>query len=294
MSKLFQTIFSVLMVLLLIGCNEVPVAQDLTQGQAHAVVAALADNGIESSADRAKGSKGLYAVNLSSNEYARAIQILRDLGLPGEVRPTVAQLMSSDGLLPPGREMEMLKIDRAVAGEIEELLASHPAIVSARAVVRSASLSDSSQPPTVSLVVTVRSALAEDQIKSLVRQVAAGVAPENISIAVENARAKTSTKGALTEQKLSSFLFFWRVPQSDVLGLTVAVFALVIGIGLVAAILGFASGTARATANAANSFPGADLSRTALPGGPSVTSSRLRLSELRNNGEGSSSEEPLA
>lgn len=294
MSKLFQTVFSVLMVLLLIGCNEVPVAQDLTQGQAHAVVAALADNGIESSADRAKGSKGLYSVNLSSNEYARAIQVLRDLGLPGEVRPTVAQLMSSDGLLPPGREMEMLKIDRAVAGEIEELLASHPAIVSARAVVRSASLSDSSQPPTVSLVVTVRSALAEDQIKSLVRQVAAGVAPENISIVVENARAKTSTKGVLSEQKLSSFLFFWRVPQSDVLGLTVAVFALVIGIGLVAAILGFASGTARATANTTNSFPGADLSRTALPGGPSVTSSRLRLSELRSNGEGSSSEEPLA
>ncbi len=267
----------------LLGCNEVPVAQDLNQAQAHAVIAALADSGIESTAQRGKGSKGTYAVELSSNDYARAIQVLRDAGLPGEVRPSVAELLSSDSLLPPGREIEMLKIDRAVAGEIEELLVSHPSVVSARAVVRSASLIDNNLPPSVSLVVTVREAIAEDQLKELVRQIASGVTAENISIVLENARPKTTTK-ANEAPRLVAFLFFWKVPQSEIFGLNMAVFGMVLVIGIIAAGLGFASGTARAgNSNGGQPYSPGDLSRSALPGGPSVTSSRLRLSEMRDD-----------
>lgn len=274
------------------GCNEVPVAQDLNQAQAHAVIAALADSGIESTAQRGKGSKGLYSVELSANDYARAILVLRDAGLPDEVRPSVTELLSSDSLLPPGREIEMLKIDRAVAGEIEELLDSHPSVVSARAVVRSASLSDNKLPPSVSIVITVREAIAEDQIKELVRQVASGVAPENISVVVENERPRAAAKSNETV-KLSSFLFFWKVPQTEIFGLNMAVFAMVLVIAIIAAGLGFASGTARAgNSNSNQPYTPGDLSRSALPSGPSVTSSRLRLSEMR--GDDGSSEEPGA
>jgi|GEM_PF-2247180 len=309
---------AVFLSVLFAGCNEVAVVQEITQSQSHAVIATLADNGVEATAERAKGSKPIYSVMLSPNDYARAIQILRDANLPGEVRPSVAQLLAPEGLLPAGREIEMLRLDRAVAGEIEELLASHPAVVSARAVVRSASLpqgfglpqafgqQDSTQiiklAPSVSLIVTVREAIAEEQIKNLVRQIAVGVLPENISIVLESARVNSvltqsstgtaGTAGKNIQPRLSSFLFFWKVPQSDALGLTLAVFSLVILMAVIAAVVGFASGTARASATFG--YGSGDLSRTALPGSSNlssaarastsdsaVTGSRLRLTEQR-------------
>lgn len=280
-----RSLLAVVLVVL-VGCNEIPVIQDLSQAQAHQVIAALADHGIESRAERGKGSKASFSVELSSGEYARAIQILRDEGLPGEVRPSVNELLSSDGLLPPGRDVELMKLDRAVAGEIEELLSAHPAIATARAVVRSAAVQEQGIPPSVSIVLTTREAISEDQVRALVRQVAPGVSPESISIVLENVRPKAVRTGGGLEgaQPLSPFLFFWRVPQSDVLALNLAVFGLVLFFGLVAAGLGFASGTARANnAGDGQSYGGMDAGRTALPAGPSVTGSRLRLSELRGD-----------
>ncbi len=125
---------------LLCGCNTVAVQDELTQEQATEIVAALSSQGVSAFAQRETGGRGRYRVEVKRGAYSDAIQILHERGLPSESRATFSELIAPRGLVPDSREIEALRLDRALAAELEEALENNPAVASARVVVRVSSV----------------------------------------------------------------------------------------------------------------------------------------------------------
>jgi len=247
----------VALVCLLAGCGSVPVAQDITQQQSHEIVALLAQHGISATAARETGGQGRYRIEVDGEHYTQAISLLHRHGLPGESKPSFSELVQPHGLLPNSREMEALRLDHAIATEIEETLASHPAILSARAIVRLNFLREGSG-PAVSVVAQSRAgaAVTGEALAGIVRRAVPGVAPENIVISVEPAAGASAVTGevgawnqdgAVIAVPLVPFILGWRVPRDDYNALVLALLGILVLIAGIGGVLGYWWGWSHST-----------------------------------------------
>lgn len=247
--QIHRIIFLMIIVALLGGCDGTPIAQDLDQRQATEIVAVLHEQGISAFAEKESSGKGRYHVEVRRGDYSQAITLLHERNLPGERRASFSELVSQSGLIPNSRELDALKVDRALATEVEEMLQNHPDIAVARAIVRLNFLRDQ-QEPAVSLVIQERSgrSVRKDEVLSVVGRIVPGVKPEavNILIAAAADRELTSVtegarnlEGKVVRIPLTPFLYFWRVPEDEyaqIAGVLVGFLAIV---GLVGAFLGY-------------------------------------------------------
>jgi type III secretory pathway lipoprotein EscJ len=228
----------------IIGCGSTPVAQDLNQSQANEIVALLTTRGIPAVAHKESGGKGLFAVQISPDHYGAAVTLLHERGLPGEVRPTAQELLAPQGIIPSSREMEALRLDHALAAQIEEMLQNHPSISKARGVVRLNFLKEE-QHPSASLVVELRSAapaVSEAEVAAVVMSALPGIAREAVSIQLATAlrdEGGNDSSGGVQLEPMVGFLWFWKVPQSEYLGLALLFSGAMILVGCVAAGLGY-------------------------------------------------------
>lgn len=228
----------------LIGCGSTPVAQDLNQSQANEIVALLTTRGIPAVAHKETGGKGLFAVQISPDDYGAAVTLLHERGLPSETRTTAQELLAPQGIIPSSREMEALRLDHALAAQIEEMLQSHPSISKARGVVRLNFLKDG-QNPSASLVVELKSAapvLSDADVAAIVMSALPGISRESVSIQLAPALQDPDSSGPRNiaqAEPMVEFLWFWKVPQSEYLGLALFFSGALILVGLVAAGLGY-------------------------------------------------------
>ena len=226
-----------LLVLVVCGCGSVPVAQDLSQKQAQEIVAVLNANGIGAEAHRQTGAGAKYRVEVEHGFYQRAVATLYEQGLPSEERPSFSEIIAQRGLIPNSREVEALRLDRALGAEVEEAISQIPAVSSVRTVVRQHALAyqQPAEAPGVSVVIALRpgSTLAEDEISELVRRMVPGVSPDRVLVASYSARQERvpngevggilSNEGGSPELlTLTGFLWFWHVPDNEYTGLALA------------------------------------------------------------------------
>lgn len=231
------------------GCSSTPIAQDIGQSQANEIVALLADNGISAIARKGSGGQGRYLVEVDSEYYTQAVSLLHRHNLPGEPKRSFSDLVTPHGFIPNSREMESLRLDRALGVEIEEALQNYPGVASARVIVRSSFLKDGGEPG-VSAVVQrhIDGEVNVEALSGIIARAVPGVAPERILVAVEVAPAPLSgaavvegavnNAGAVVRVPLVPFVFL-RVPKDEynyfVFGLVGALLVL----GGVGAILGY-------------------------------------------------------
>lgn len=232
------------------GCNDVPVAQEVGQKEANQIVALLAANGIPAAASRESSGKGRYSVNVSSRNYSPSVVLMSQNDLPRDDQSPINDLIAQHGLVPNSREVEALRLDRALALELQELLAAHPAVVSAKVAVRLNFLGNAGE-PAVSAVIQASApdALTADAVAELVGSSVPGVKRDNIKVLVQsapNSAAAAQGEGAGVYRKgqaamhvpLASFLW-WRVAEGDAASITL-VASLCLLIMLVAgALLGY-------------------------------------------------------
>lgn len=239
----------VLQCLVMTGCNTVPVAEDISQSQATEIVAILSDHGISALASRESGGKGKYSVEVKRSYYSQAVSLLHEKGLPGERKSSFNELISQNGLIPNSREMDALKLDHALATEVEEMMQNHPAIASARVIVRLNFLKNN-QDPAVSLIIQGRSGatLSADDFVPLVAQIIPGIQKDKVSITIASAAADEKAtgsegvfndKGKILRVPLAPFFFFWRVPEDDYTPIALFVFACIAVVSCVGAIIGY-------------------------------------------------------
>jgi type III secretion protein J len=114
------------------GCTT-DVLHDLDEPSANASVAALAGAGMaaEKAPDESTGGSPRFTLRVPTRETARALEILRQQGLPREPRTGFAELYGRPGLIPSELE-ERARFVLATTGEVERTLESVEGVVSAR------------------------------------------------------------------------------------------------------------------------------------------------------------------
>lgn len=259
MQRLFSSVRAalgfVLFATLLSACNDVPVAEDLSQSQATEIVAVLTESGIGASAEREQAGKGKYRVAVPSSRYAESVVLLHQRGLPEEPRIGFDELVAPRGLLPNSRELEALRLDRALAADIEEALGNDPDVLAARVIVRSRSHNSPAvteiPAATVSLRLRSGSSRTEDGVKEIVSRAIPGISRENILVTLYHsdrdggfftAEGVQSENGSrLVRVPLTKFLWGWRVPEDEYNSLALAIavimaavfsFGAAVGLGL--------------------------------------------------------------
>lgn len=231
------------------GCSTDPVAEDLSQMQATKIVATLSQAGIPAQAGHESGAKGRYAVSVKHQWYNEAVNIIHERGLSKPEEMSFAESIAARGFLPNSREIEALRIDRAQAAEIEELIRVLPPVQQVRVIVRRASVSEGGSPAVTVVVETKESStIAPPDLQPIVLKAIPGVLPENVSISIVSGQAVLpvnkvdgvqSAEGRTMYIPLSPFLGYWRVADGDVSGLSLALLIVLLVIGAIGAFIGY-------------------------------------------------------
>ena len=231
-----------------VGCNSTPVAFDLTQKQASEIVAVLSSQGIYAEASKGVGGKALFTVSVKAGYYTQAVTLLHERGLPREPELSFSELIESKGFLPNSREMEKVRLDRALAVEIEKVLSNLPPVKSARVIARVNY--QTSDAPAVSIAIEKREGGEIDttQLQELVAKTIPGLQPEGVGITVQTElplasasidSGSLSSGGKVITVPLTPFLFSFRVPEGDYNGLAFALLVCLIVVAVVGGVIGY-------------------------------------------------------
>lgn len=238
-----------LLIGLLSACQGEQVGSGLDQNRANHMVAALSARGIGAVARKEAGGRGTFGVWVEKSARGEAAVLIDEQGLLEKGSSSFEDLISNQGILPSSREVEQLKVDRAVAIEVERLIENIPGVVSARAIVRQSFLKESEQ-PTVSVVIEDESEAQgrQEQFAAIVLSAVPGVLRDRILIAVEHSKVDNdlrreigilNIKGKPIPLPLENFLGIWRVPKDDYSSLAYTLVALIAACIFIGGIIGY-------------------------------------------------------
>ena len=232
--------------LCLTACSRRAVVEDVSQGEANRIVALLNGFGIHSLAEKGSRGRASYRVEVKQSDYTQAVSLLASHEMPGEQRLSFGELIEQKGLVPNSREVEALRLDHAMAVELEDALENHPSVVRARVVIRSHAVSKDVSPG--ASVVIQRYAdreVEESSIQRLVMSSVPGLSEENISISIapfEIREGPLQRVGVLNDGAVSVAIplvpfLTWSIPEDDLYDVMVtllllAASALIVGGGV--------------------------------------------------------------
>jgi type III secretory pathway lipoprotein EscJ len=248
--RLYRLIFTLVVLMhILVGCEGVVIIEERSQREAIEIVALLHDNGINATIRRESGSKGRYGVAVDSAYRAQAQALLFSKGFPKESEASFEELTGSRGLIPASREADQLRLDRALAAELEDMVRSHPSVASARAIVR-VNYRKSDQEPAVSLLVQERDDLkvVAEAIREMVVRAVPGVKREAVLVSVQpgekheggtTVEGVRNDSGKVVRTPLVPFFFWFNVPSGERAGLALSLFACIFIVVLASALGGY-------------------------------------------------------
>ncbi len=237
MQRLTALTCSVLVLVTAVGCGSTPVADDLAQRDANEIIAVLQERGISGHVSKGRGSGARYSVHVGSSSFAEAATILNRLGLPPEKKPTFEEMTAASGIIPSSREVEALRLDRALAAQVEDLLKARSDIASASVVVQQHALGGRGK-PAVSVIVQRRvgGPLQDAEVRDIITHSVVGVSADDVFVSIVDAPSlgvTPATPGPGGQQGLVPFLRYWHVPAAEYNGLAlVFVIFSVVGAGL--------------------------------------------------------------
>jgi len=239
-------LLSVTAMLLVSGCGSSPVADDIGQREANQIVSLLREHGITAQVAKARGNKGRYSVSVRDDYYVDAAGILTRIGLPAEKKASFEDLTASHGIIPASREVEALRLDRATAAEIEDLLHARSDVAGVSVLVRARSCEGKS-PPTATVVVQKRpgATIQLDDIREIGTRAVPGIKSDDVFVSiVDSPSAKSVDESAQVEKDadLVSFLGVSQVPVSEYQKHVFLFIALTVFVGTLAGLSGYLVG----------------------------------------------------
>jgi type III secretory pathway lipoprotein EscJ len=240
------------------GCNNVRVAEDVSQTEANQIISELSKHGIYAVSTKTDATKPKYHVEVNNSFYTQAKSILVEKSLPKEGdKASFVDLVEARGLLPNSREIEGLRLDHAMAVELEEALNTHPDIAGAKVVIRSHE-TETGSGRAVSVIIQEKADRTIDQanIKEIVKKTVPGLSDENIILTVGKA-SSASAEGGLVQHgvqegsevfvPLTHFLFNWQVPEADYNAIVIVLIICFFVIAILGWMMGFWYGYFRNT-----------------------------------------------
>ena len=197
------SVLALLFVLFLAGCGEKELLTSVDSRQSVQVLVALHDAGIQAERERSAARNESYTITVSERDYTRALKVLTEYQLPNDPRPTVEELTRAHGFAPTSAELSLLRLDRALGAQVEELVSRLPGVVDVVVVVRShlrlkGRTTELDEAPSASLTikyssVAERPAFTEEEVTNLVAQSVPGLKKEHIQIRTTKAHVLGSS-----------------------------------------------------------------------------------------------------
>lgn len=242
MKHVFSRVVSIIGVVSLVACGSTPVADDVGQREANEIVSLLRERGIDADVSKGRGSRGRYSVSVPSASFGEAAALLSRLGLPADKKASFEEMTAVSGIIPSSREVEALRIDRAIAAEIEDMLKTRGDLRAVSVVVRYRSVEGRGE-PSISLVAQRQKTTDLDvaELADVAARAVPGVKKESVFISLSDgpslhAGAMGGEASPAAGDELVPFLGFLRVPASQYSGFL----SLCVGlIAFVAALAGF-------------------------------------------------------
>ncbi len=222
-TRILSTLF---FLFFLTACGEVPIAEDLNHSQAREVVATLSRSGISASFERERRGSKSYSVTVRSRDFDRSIRILDDHGLPEEPREAFLDSLSTSSFLPDSREVEALRLDHALAVQLEKLLENLPRVISARAIVRYHFTGDKGKGASLVIRSTGMEEKEIEEVKKVVFSIVPGMKQEGLYISLHTQDQTEVIDSSEPDVPLENFLFGWRVAKDDYTGLAISLLGL--------------------------------------------------------------------
>ena len=241
---------------LLFACQDIDVAHDLSQRQANEIIAVLSEQGIAAHATRATGSHGQFIIEVPSNRYTEAVSILHYENLPKAEEPGIGELLAPKGFLPNSRELENMRVDRAIASELETMLKTNPAISEVKAVVRRPVFDGVGPQPPAHISIAIRKSpenqINKETVLSLAANMIPGVSADTVVIDIQDALPIASgvRQGVSRENggskvvsvPMKEFLGWWRVAENDYDKMVLVLLCAVLVFMAVGLFVGFSAG----------------------------------------------------
>ncbi len=238
-----------LAVLVLTACESAPVAEHVSLPEANEIVSELSGQGIAAAVEKERGAAGRYLVSVRQSLYAEAAAVLRERQLPRPARESFASVVQPHGLLPNTRELEALRVDYALAVQLEELLATLPAVDSVRAVIRS-SFGPSPEGPSVSVIIRERREQFVDRqaVLQTIARVIPGISEDRVRLDVAqashsagplSAAGTIQSGGRVMSVPLTSFVARFRIAEEDYNGLALVFIGCILFVGVIGGCVGY-------------------------------------------------------
>ncbi len=234
---------------LLTGCDGATVVEDRSQREAIEIVALLNRYGINSSLKKESGSKGKYSVEVDKRYQGQATTLLFEKGYPKESETSFTDLIAQKGLIPNSREIESLRLDHAMAVELEEMIRSHPGISFTKVIVR-LNYQKQSGEPSVSVLLQTKKGIEvkSEQIEEIVLRAVPGIKKEDVSVTTHPEESSgvlsvdegvMNDEGRVIRKTLVPFLFWYWVPEDTYGRLALTLFGCIVVVLVAGGIAGY-------------------------------------------------------
>jgi type III secretion protein J len=176
------------MMLAVSACSEQALYSGLSEQEANEMVAELTIAGLSASKQNVKGDQ--FSVITSPDEFAAAVNLLKNLGLPKQNYDTLGEVFAKEGFVSSPLE-ERARLNHALSQEIASTLSSIDGVILARvhlAVPAKNDLNDTVAPASASVFVKHRAGVdlsgSVSQIKALVVNGIENLPYDNVTVAL--------------------------------------------------------------------------------------------------------------
>lgn len=174
------------------GCSGQELYRDIDEREANEMVAVLMRAGIDSS--KTPGEKGTFTVQVPQSEFARAVDVLRQNGLPRDQFETLGTVFKKEGFTSSSLA-ERARLVFGISQELSSTISQFDGVIEARvhlALPEADPLTGAANPPSASVFVKYREGFdipaQTAAIKSLVTNSVEGLEYDKVSIAMTEAK----------------------------------------------------------------------------------------------------------
>lgn len=189
LTSLFVTTFTAFA---LVACSGQELYRDVGEREANEMISVLMSAGIDSS--KSPGEKGSFTVHVDESDFARAVEVLRQNGLPRENFESLGTVFEQKGFT-SSKVAQQAQLIFGLSQELSNTISQFDGVIEARvhlALPEANALTGRASPPSASVFVKYREGLdlpaQTAAIKSLVTNSIEGLDYDNVSVAMTEAK----------------------------------------------------------------------------------------------------------
>ncbi|MGB3471675.1 MAG: type III secretion inner membrane ring lipoprotein SctJ [Erythrobacter sp.] len=218
-SRIKQLFAGLLLAFALTACSGQELYRDIEEREANEMISVLMRAGIESS--KSPGDKGSFTVSVAESDFAQAVDVLRQHGLPRQSFESLGTVFEKEGFTSTSLA-ERARLTFGTSQELANTISQFDGVIEARvhlALPEADALTGTANPPSASVFVKYREGMdlpaQTAAIKSLVTNSIEGLDYNKVSIAM----TETKPLPAMPEDALGDMFRSTLIPLVGVLGL---------------------------------------------------------------------------